>query len=91
MRSFWWEYLGERFEVIFKLIAGGYWYRHQDSTNPEIVHRALVIQYPPVEDLLGDSEFRIYEDELQELDPEVRSMLFQSLKMDAPEFGLAYS
>ncbi|PMB35559.1 hypothetical protein CEN43_04860 [Fischerella thermalis BR2B] len=91
MRSFWWEYLGERFEVIFNLIAGGRWYRHQDTTDPTVVHRCLIIDYPPVENLLGDSEFRIYEYELEELDPAVRSMLFQTLKMDAPEFECSYS
>jgi hypothetical protein len=91
MRSFWFEYLGERFEVIFKLIKGGQWYTHQDSENPNTVHRALIIDYPPVEDLLGDTEFRIYEDELKELDPAVRSMLFQTLQLDAPEFNASYS
>jgi hypothetical protein len=29
--------------------------------------------------------------DLEDFDPEVRSMLFQSLQLDAPEFGLAYS
>jgi hypothetical protein len=51
----------------------------------------LVVEYPPVEDLLGDSEFWMNEYELEELDPAVRSMLFQTLKMDAPEFECSYS
>lgn len=30
-------------------------------------------------------------DELEELDPEVRLMLFQKLQLDVLEFGLSYS
>lgn len=91
MKSFWWEYLGERFEVIFKLVAGGYWKTYTSPSDPNTTRRVLVVEYPPVEDLLGDSEFWINENELEELDPAVRSMLFQTLKMDAPEFGCSYS
>ncbi len=39
----------------------------------------------------NDDELRIGMDDLEDMNPQVRSMLFQSLKMNSPEFGLAYS
>lgn len=91
MRSFWFEYFGERFEVIFKLITGGRWETYQSPSDPNVTRKDLVIEYPPVEDLLGQAEFSMDEYDLKELDPAVRSMLFQTLKMDAPEYGCSYS
>jgi hypothetical protein len=91
MRSFWWEDSGERFEVVFKLIKGGRWHRHRSDTDPSRVNKILVVDYPPVENLLGDPEFYIGESELEEMDAATRSMLFQTLKMDTPEYGCSYS
>jgi hypothetical protein len=92
MRSFSWESMGHRFEVVFKLIKGGRWHRWRDSTDPTKMNRALAVDYPPIEDLMGgDSEFLIGEDELEEMDAATRSMLFQTLKMNAPEYGCSYS
>jgi hypothetical protein len=89
MRSFWWEVFGERIEIVFKLINSnsGQWQRNSEDPNMRI----LTFDYPPAEELLGDTQIRIADFELEEMDAEVRSMLFQTLKIDAPEFGCSYS
>jgi len=84
MRSFWYEYLGDRIEIIFSLVKNGRWWHHYKSG--EKLGIKFEYPYPP-----NDNEIAIGMDDLEEMDSEVRSMLFQSLKMDAPEFGLSYS
>jgi hypothetical protein len=87
MRSFWFNYNGENIQIIFKLIKNGRWWYHS-KTNERI---GVEFDYPPAEDILGDSEIRIADVDLEELDPAVRSMLFQTLQIDAPEFNASYS
>jgi hypothetical protein len=41
MRSFWWEYAGKRFEVIFKLIAGGYWKTYTSPSDPSVTRKGF--------------------------------------------------
>lgn len=84
MRSFWYEYLGDRVEIFFSLIKNGRWWYHY-KTGEKV---GVEFDYPYPE---NDDELRIGMSDLEDMDPQVRSMLFQSLKMDAPEFGLAYS
>jgi hypothetical protein len=84
MRSFWFEYLGDRVEVVFSLIKNGRWFYHP-ATGEKI---AVEFDYPYPE---NDNKLEIGMDELEELDSEVVSMLFQTLKMDAPTLGLSYS
>ncbi|MGL5880980.1 MAG: hypothetical protein ACRC2V_24830, partial [Xenococcaceae cyanobacterium] len=81
MRSFWYEYLGDRVEVIFSLIENGRWWYHNTSGEK----LGIKFDYPYPE---NDNELEIGMDDLEELDQEVRAMLFQKLKLDAPEFGL---
>ncbi|MCC5644768.1 hypothetical protein LC607_17850 [Nostoc sp. CHAB 5824] len=87
MRSFWFIYCGDRIEIVFRLIENGRWWYH-DKTQQKI---GVIFDYPPAEELLGDSEIKISDVELEDFDPAVRSMLFQSLELDAPELGLTYS
>lgn len=84
MRSFWYEYLGDRIEVIFSLIKNGRWWYHHE-TNQKL---GIEFDYPYPENA---DRLHIGLDDLEEMDPEVRSYLFQKLQLDAPEFGLAYS
>lgn len=87
MRSFWFEFDGESIEIVFKLIKNGRWRQNYKNANMRI----LDFDYLPAEEILGDSTISIADFELEELDPAVRSMLFQSLQLDAPEFGCSYS
>jgi hypothetical protein len=84
MRSFWYEYLGDRIEIIFSLVKNGRLWHHY-KTGEKL---GVEFDYPCPQH--GD-EIAISIVDLEEMDSEVRSMLFQSLKMDAPEFGLSYS
>lgn len=84
MRSFHYNYLGDRIEVVFSLIQNGRWWYHHNSGEK----LGVEFDYPSPE---NDDELRIGMDDLEEMDQEVRSMLFQTLKMDAPEFNLSYS
>ncbi len=86
MRSFWFIYCGDKIEIVFRLIENGRWW-YGDAGNKIGVE----FDYPPAEELLGDAEITIGNSELEDFDPAVRSMLFQSLQLDAPEFGLTYS
>ena len=84
MRSFWINYHGNNLEIIFSLIKNGRWWV-DDETNEKL---GVEFDYPSPEN--GD-ELRIDMIDLEEMDPEVRSYLFQKLGLDAPEFDLAYS
>jgi hypothetical protein len=84
MRSFWYEYLGDRIEIVFSLIKNGKWWYHHKTG------RKLGVEFDYPCPQHGD-EISIGMDDLEEMDEEVRSMLFQTLKMDAPEFNLSYS
>ncbi len=84
MRSFWYICSGERIEIVFTLIKNGRWCYHH-RTGEKL---GVEFDYPCPGNF---DEVRIGLDDLEEMDAEVRSMLFQALKMDAPEFGLAYS
>lgn len=75
MRSFWFEYDGEAIEILFKLIKNGEW-RYHTETGEKI---GVEFEYPPAEQIIGDSIIFIDVVDLEELDPQVRSMLFQSL------------
>jgi hypothetical protein len=84
MRSFWYNYHGGRIEIIFSLVKNGRWWHHSE-TNQKLGVR---FDYPSPEN--GD-ELEIGIDDLEEMDKEVRSYLFQKLQLDAPEFELTYS
>ena len=84
MRSFWHDFFGDRVEIVFSLIKNGRWMYHY-KTGEKV---AVEFDYPYPQ---NDDEFSIGLADLEDMDPQVRSMLFQALKMDAPEFGLAYS
>mgnify|MGYP001794423603 CR=1 FL=1 len=84
MRSFWYNYHGDRIEIIFSLIKNGRWWI-DNETNEKL---GVEFDYPFPEN--GD-EIRIDSVDLEEMDEEVRSYLFQKLQLDAPEFGLSYS
>lgn len=87
MRSFWFIYCGDKIEIVFTLIKNGRWWYHYE-TKEKI---GVAFDYSPAEELLGDSEIKIGNSELEDFDPQVRSMLFQSLQLNAPEFGCSYS
>lgn len=84
MRSFWYVCSGEKIEIVFSLIKNGRW-RYHHKTGEKL---GVEFDYPFPRNF---DEVTIGIVDLEEMDEEVRSMLFQSLKMDAPEFGLAYS
>jgi len=84
MRSFWYICSGEKIEIIFSLVKNGRWWYHH-KTGRKL---GVEFDYPFPQNF---DEISIGMDDLEEMDSEVRSMLFQSLKMDAPEFGLSYS
>ncbi|MBW4668416.1 MAG: hypothetical protein KME60_13560 [Cyanomargarita calcarea GSE-NOS-MK-12-04C] len=84
MRSFWFEFDGDKLEIIFRLIKNGRWW-YNSETGKKI---GVKFDYPYPE---NDDEIVISFVDLEDFDPAVQSMLFQSLKLDAPEFGLTYS
>jgi hypothetical protein len=90
MRSFWFNFDGVRLEIIFKLIARGTGKWRTNHLNSKM--KILEFEYPPAEEILsGDTTISIADFELEELDPAVLSMLFQTLQMDAPKFNVSYS
>lgn len=82
MRSFWYEFWGDRIEIVFSLVKNGRW-RYSGTEKIGIEFEYL--------NYLHDDGIFIDTSDLEDLDPEVRSMLLQSLKMDAPDFNLSYS
>lgn len=84
MRSFWYEYLGDRIEIIFSLIKNGRWWVDEDTSEK----LGVEFDYPYPE---NDNELKIGMTDLEEMDKEVRSFLFQKLQLDSPEFDLSHS
>jgi hypothetical protein len=82
MRGFWWEYCGEKIYIIFSLIENGrYWHSYKDG---QII--GVEFDYPPAREIDDETVISIGAYDLrEEMDSEVRSMLFQTLGLNASE------